>query len=305
MPTLAELAEQLCEKGIPELPQSAIVYGAPKTGKTALVGQLARKYKIIFLDFDLGAQTLFTAVPKEFWGNITIIRVKSTPADPAAIRVASTVVSATQDVTFCADHGHTTCIHCKAKPPQAKINFAKLSTDTVVVFDTLSALSDAAMQLALGSAANAELAFKKREFDHYGAQGTILDRVLTLQKMMPCHRIFISHEEEVTHDDGTKKITPVAGTRKFASRVAGKFDHVVYTSLKMKKHCISSLTTSDVKVQAGSRNNQDIKSSTDFLDIFSVEHIQSGKTSTFDFAHEATTIAEEEESKAAQAASNS
>ena len=42
-----------------------LVYGGPKTGKTEIVGKLAEKYKIIFLDCDQGWNTLLK-LPMEY-----------------------------------------------------------------------------------------------------------------------------------------------------------------------------------------------------------------------------------------------
>lgn len=302
MTTLAERAKALAAKEVPEMPQSVLVYGAPKTGKTALVGQLARKYKVIWLDIDRGSQTLFTAVPQEFWHNITVVDIFDTPTDPVAVKTLTAIVKNRGILKICAGHGAVNCVHpsCRGKPNQLEVDFSALNTETVLVCDALSNASDSAMAHALGQ--QGDFVFKKKEYTHYDNQGLLLRNILTWQKLLRCHRVFISHEEEIQHEDGTRKITPVGGTRNFAKKLGGSFDHMVYTSVRAKKYCISSLATSDMKVQAGNRNNKDIKNADDFVNIFSVQHILDGKTSDFNFSHEASMIAEEEAEAATKSA---
>lgn len=305
MASLASIAEKLAAQEIPEKPQSVLIYGPPKTGKSTLAAQLAKKYNLIWIDVDMGGQVLFTAIPKEYWSRVELIQVVDTNESPRAIRMLNKFFKAgmiatgvpTIPLAFCEIHGDIQCAACAKLPPAFKVNPATLTTDTVVVIDTLGRVGDSAIAHALG--VSGDMVFKKKEFSHYDNQGLLLKALLTMQQYQKFHRVFISHEEELTQEDGQNKLTPRAGTRNFSRHVAGYFDHVVYCSVRNKKHCISSLTTSDIKVQAGNRNNVDIKSIDDFLDIFSVKHILEGKTSNFDFSHEATEIKEEETQKAA------
>lgn len=300
---LDEVAQKLTASGVMEKPQSVLIYGPPKSGKSTLAAQLGKKYNLIWIDIDKGGQVLFTAVPKEFWKNIELIEMVDTNANPRAIKALVTFFKqgmmhqGTIPLAFCERHGDISCAECRAIPPSFKVDPAKLSTDTVVVVDTLGRLGDSAIAHALGSAG--DMVFKKKEYSHYDNQGLLLRTILTMQQHQKYHRVFISHEEELDHEDGTKKLTPRAGTRNFSRHVAGYFDHVVYCNVRNRKHTISSLTTSDIKVQAGNRNNLDIKSVDDFLNIFSVKHIVEGKTSNFNFSHEASEIAAEENQKAA------
>ena len=302
MTTLAEWAQKLATSEVPEKPQTVLIYGAPKTGKSALAATLATKYDLVWLDIDKGAQVLFTAVPKERWANIQLVEIIDDNDNPRAIKTMSKLVKSKTPVSFCAEHGEIMCPTCTVKklPAQLTIDPTKLTTKTVLVIDSLSRLSDSAMAHALGL--QGDMKFTKKEYSHYDNQGLLLKGILTLAQYMKCHVVMISHEEELAHEDGTKKITPIAGTRNFARRVAGYFDHVIYTSLRNKKYCISSLGTSDIKVQAGNRNNIDIKSVADFVNIFSVDHILQAKTANFSFSHEATELEVEETQKAGAAA---
>src|SRR6185437_787830 len=234
----------------------------------------------------------------EFWKNIHLVEVQDSQDNPRGIKVVNKLFKARTPVKFCEEHGDIDCPLCLAKklPPSLIFDIANCNTKTIVVIDSVSRMSDSAMAHALGS--QGDMMFKKKEYSHYDNQGLLLKSVFTLAQYAKCHVVWISHEEELEHEDGTKKITPVAGTRNFSRSVARYFDHVIYTQILNRKYCISSLGTSNIKVQAGNRNNLDIKSADDFLNIFSVKHILEGKTSDFKFAHEDTELKIEAEKKA-------
>jgi hypothetical protein len=301
MATLAKIADDLVKSEIPEKPQTCMIYGPPKTGKSALAAKLAGKYNIIWIDVDKGSQVLFTAVPKEHWDKIELIETIDDNNNPRGIRSLTKLFKATGPVTFCAAHGDIMCPLClKPTVPGFTVNPKTLTTKTVIVVDSLSRISDSAMAHALGQ--QGEMTFKKKEYSHYDNQGLLLKGILTLAQYMKCHVVWISHEEELQHEDGTSKITPVGGTRNFSRSIARYFDHVIYTSIRNKKYCISSLGTSDIRVQSGTRNNVDVKTADDFINIFSVQHIIDGKTSNFTFSHEASEIEAEETLKTGAAA---
>lgn len=295
---LEQYSQQLQLLPNPEPCQSALVFGAAKSGKTSLVSQLARKYKLIWIDVDVGFQTLFYAVPKEFWPNITLVRVQDSQEKPEAIRMLTKLFKAQAEVKICEAHGHIACTLCVGKP-SVSIDPKKLDSGTVVVVDTVTRAADSAMHHALGQ--SGEMVFKKKEYSHYDNQGLLLKGLLTSMQRFPCHKVFISQEEDIKHEDGTNKLTPMVGTRNFSAVVAGYFDHVVYTSVRNKKHCISSSTVSDVRVQAGSRNHIDIKSAEDFTNIFCVNFTEQGKKATLTFEAESEVVTQMEAEAAAKA----
>lgn len=303
MARLDAVADSLTKGDIPEKPQSVLIYGAPKTGKTVLAAQLAVKYNVIWIDAEKGSQTLFHAIPKEFWKNLDLIELMDTNESPRGIRMLTKLFKAGMQqggitkLSFCAAHGDIMCPLCTKFPAGTTFDPANADTKTVLVVDPLSRISDSAMSHALGQ--QGDMVFRKKEFSHYDNQGLLLKSILTMQQFQKYHRVFISHEEQLDHEDGTTKITPMAGTRNFARRVAGYFDHVIYTSIRNKKYCVSSLGTSDIKVQSGNRNNIDIKSVDDFINIFSTKHLLEGKASNLSFSHEASEIESEETQKAA------
>jgi hypothetical protein len=293
---LSDFAAELQSKPNPETPQSCIVYGAPKSGKTTLVAQLARKYKVIWIDTEHGFQTLFSALPKEFWPNVELIVVKDTQDFPRAVRMLTKLFKAQTPVKICREHGDIACALCIKVTDSITIDPKTLDSGTVLVVDSLTQLSDSAMAHALGI--SGELVFKKKEYSHWDNQGLMLKGILTSQQRFPCHTVFISHEEELPQEDGTKKLTPVGGSRNFSPTVARYFDHVVYTSVRNKRHCVNSCTTGDIRVQAGSRNQVDIKSADDFIKIFNINYSEQGKKATLSFSAESEVMAQIEKEAA-------
>lgn len=259
---------EFAEENKAEAPQCAIFYGPPKAGKTHLVGQLARKYKLIWLDIEDGAQTLLTALPRELWPNVTLIRVSDSQREPNAIKTLGKLFTNNAAHTICKAHGVINCIPCvKEKaamhPP---LNLFTLDNTYVVVTDSLTQLSDSALAHALGPVDTFD---KKRiEFDHYDKQGILLKNILTAQQRLPCHSVIISHEEELEQEDGSKKVAPVGGTRNFSRKVARYFDHVVYCEVKNMQHRASSSSTASAKFQSGSRNAKSLEKDDDIVDLF-------------------------------------
>ncbi len=294
---LLEYATELAAQPMPEPPQSLLVYGAPKTGKTTLVCQLARKYKVIWVDTEHGFQTIFGALPKEYWENLHPIIVDDSQEVPRAARMLTKVFRQKSLMKICKLHGDVACPLCVTKTDHFLLDPTKLDTSWVLVVDSLTQLSDSALNHVVGF--SGELVFKKKEYTHWDNQGLLLRGILTAQQRMKCHTAFISHEAELEQVDGTNKITPVGGTRNFSLTIARYFDHVVYLSIRNKKHCISSTTISDVRVQAGSRNQVDVKNVDDFINIFQVKYSEQGKKSALSFSAESDVVAEIEKQKEA------
>lgn len=238
-----------------EFGQSVLIYGPPKAGKTTLASTLAMQgYNLIWLDFENGSQTLKLSVPREFQKQINLFRCEDTREKPNGIQTAIRLMSM-RPQNICVEHGVVNCGVCVAKKDPTlfeTLDFSKLDTNTVVVFDSLTQLSDSAMANATKNLDD----FAKLEFKHYDAQGNYLSMLLSaIQSARHFHRIVISHEAVVEMPDKSEKIVPVGGTKNFSKRVAKYFDHVIYARVHNAKHQYASSTGFNMKFLTGSRSN--------------------------------------------------
>lgn len=263
MLNLKQLSQQEQEEG----PQSVMVYGPPKSGKTWLVSQLVKKYNLIWIDVEKGYQTLFSSVPEEFQENINLILVRDTQEIPNAIRTVGHLFCENRTQKVCLEHGVVSCTECtRNKAETQEINLYDLGREHIVVVDSLTQLSDSALAHALGKVGIFDK--KKAEYDHWDRQGLLLKNILTAMQRLPCHVVMISHEEELEQEDGTKKVSPTAGTRNFSRKVGRYFDHLIYCEIKNKAHRQLSASTASLKIQSGSRNNIELENGDDILELF-------------------------------------
>lgn len=290
-----------------EAPQSALIYGGPKVGKTTLAAAFAAEYNLHWFDLEKGYQTLITCVPTAQMQNIDLFVVQDTQANPRAIKTMTKIVRASGPVKVCQAHGEVACVACGTKKPvpapMTSFDPTKLTTKDILVVDSLTQLSDSAMAHALG--AMGDFDHKKVEFSHYDKQGLLLKNILTAMQRLPCHVIFISHEEELEQEDGSKKLAPVGGTRNFSRKVGRYFDHVIYLEIKNKKHSAISSTTANLKVQSGSRNRVEIEKGESILSLFRAKPdapLEAAKFNLEDADAKGTPSAQESEEAAQQAA---
>lgn len=271
---LDQLATQLVQDN-KEIPQMLICFGDAFVGKTSLIAQFARKYKLQWLDTDKGYEAIFKAVPKEFWKNINLIRIKETPEQSVAADTLIKILKAKTPLRISEETGQVNCIQTtKAGGKFMTLEPATWGTETILVVDALSSVSDSAMAKYLGTMP-ADLQFKKKEFAHYDKQGLLLHAIMTYAKMQNYHVIFITHEEELEMENGLKKLAPKCGTRNFSKHIGKYFSHSIHCSIKNRKHVINSNTIGDLRALAGSRSRVDVKDVDSLLNIFSLDLAES------------------------------
>jgi hypothetical protein len=238
--------------------QSVIVYGPPKSGKTDLVvRQLAAHYKVIYVDLEKGRTTLYKLDDK-LKANIDVIAILDNKDFPNAITGATKLASGGK-YSYCAIHQKIGCVKCitsrdaEVMASQFSYEFGNLNPqEYVIVFDSFSQIASSAVaHVAKGM----DLEKEKFTFDHWAALGVLLERFLDYCQCAPFNVVVITHEMGIEQEDGIEKLMPSGGTKNFARKIAKYFDHVVYCSLKNRKHCASSVTTDDNKVLAGSRTD--------------------------------------------------
>ena len=257
MAKLSELA--------PETTHRAIVYGGPKVGKTELVGNLAKEFKLLWFDVEKGYATLLK-LPKELQERIEIIALPDTRTYPIAIETLLKVFTGAKQ-EICETHGKCGCMICKKdNKPFVTVCLNELDNNTVVVVDSLTQVANSAIShITKGQSDD-----YKYEWDDYRKQGTLMDKLLSSMQQAKYNLCVITHEVEVELEDGRKKIVPCAGTTNFSRNTAKYFDHVIYAQVTNKKHSFGSSTVFGVSLVTGSRTDVTIEKETipTLLDIF-------------------------------------
>jgi hypothetical protein len=230
--------------------QHALIFGPPKTGKTQLVGDLAKTHKLIWFDLENGHETLFK-LPPELQENIELIVLPDTRSFPIAIETCLKVIKG-GPVSICEMHGKVDCALCKkAGNPVTKIHLNELGPDTIVVFDSITQLTNS----AIAHITKDQPDDYKLMQDDWGNLGKLMEIFLSHVQQAKFNIVCITHETEATMEDDKVKIVPTAGTRNFSRNSAKYFGHVVYAEVKTMKHKFTSSTTATVNIVAGSRTD--------------------------------------------------
>lgn len=231
--------------------QSVLVFGPPKTGKTELVGSLANDgFSLIWIDLENGHATLFK-LPEEAQSRIELISLPDTRSYPIAIETCLKLIKG-GPVSICEEHGKVDCALCKkSNAPVTRIELNKVDANTIVVFDSLTQLTNS----AISSITKNQPDDYKLNYEDWGNLGKLMDIFLSHVQQAKFNVVCISHETEVEMEDGKMKIVPTAGTKNFSRNTAKYFGHVVYAEVKGMKHRFTSGTTSTVNIVVGSRTD--------------------------------------------------
>lgn len=238
--------------------QRVLIFGAPKSGKTQLAGDMSKKYKMIWFDLENGYNTLMKLPPAQK-ENIELIKLPDTRSYPVAITTMLKVLRGGEH-EICDAHGNIGCIKCRsAGAPTVKVNLSTLDSDTIVVIDSLTQLTNS----AIANITKNKPDDYKLEYDDWGNLGKLMDICLSHIQQANYNVICISHETEAEMEDGKMRIVPVAGTRNFSRNTAKYFDHVVYCEIKNKKHVAASSTDYSARILTGSRTDVKLEADTE------------------------------------------
>ena len=227
-----------------------LIYGEPKSGKTQLAAALASHFKLLYIDLENGYETLLK-LPQEHQERIELISIPDTKVFPIAIETMLKVITGNR-VEICDAHGKVGCAVCKKDGASfSTVALNELGEDTIVVVDSLTQLSNSAMNFLT----KAQDDTYKPEWTDYRNQGQLLDKFLSQVQQAKFNVICITHVVETELEDGRKKLVPVCGTTAFSRNTAKYFDHVVYCEIKNKKHNFASSTTYANNVLTGSRTD--------------------------------------------------
>jgi hypothetical protein len=226
-----------------------LLFGPPKSGKTQLAGELSKEFNLIWFDLENGVDTL-RRLPVEQQERVEVISIPDTRSFPIAIETCLKAIKGNKGA-ICEKHGKWQCALCiKDSLPLVPIELNALSSDTIVVFDSLTQLTNSAIaHITKDKPDDYKLAY-----DDWGNLGKLMDVFLSHVQQAPFNVVCISHETEVQMEDDSLKLVPTAGTRNFSRNTAKYFDEVIYCEVKNKKHIAASSTTYANKILTGSRN---------------------------------------------------
>jgi len=247
-----------------------LLFGPPKSGKTKLAGDLSSHFNLLWFDLENGVDTLLT-LPQEQQERIEVISIPDTRSFPMAIQTCLKVIKGSAG-TVCETHGAWNCAACKkADAPSVEVELSTLPLDTIVVFDSLTQLT----QSAISHITKNQPDDYKLDYDDWGNLGKLLDIFLSHVQQSGFHVVCISHETETEMEDGKKKLVPTAGTRAFSRNTAKYFDEVIYCEVKNKKHIAASSTLYNGTILTGSRSGRVLEDSTNpsLVPIFTGEKV--------------------------------
>ena len=242
----------------PAAARKILVYGAPKTGKTDLVGQLASIKKLWWLDLEDGVKTLLGSprMTPAMLANIELFKIPDTQIFPIAARTLLKVIKGNA-VEICHAHGAADCPVCKKDAlPTSRICLKEFTNEDVLVIDSVSQLAASVMNDIQKEVIQKEQFDKKPDWDDYANQGRVMDRIFSIMQQAPFNVVAISHEQLVEQEDGKKKLVPIGGTSQFSKTFAKYFDDVCYCEVVNKKHKVGSSSTYSNNIITGSRSNK-------------------------------------------------
>ena len=241
----------------PSATRRILVYGAPKTGKTVLVGNLASHFNLKYIGLENGQNSLIPGVPKEFHKNIELITIPDTREFPIAIETVLKLVTGVKG-TICNKHGKWNCPLCSKTPAElTEVELNALGQDTIVIIDSATQLTNSCMSnICKGKGDD-----YKPDWEDWRKLGAILDRVFSQIQQASYNVVVISHETMEEMQDGKKKIVPVCGSSNFSKTFAKYFDDVVYCEISNRKHKFASSTGYGMNITSGSRSDIAIEQS--------------------------------------------
>lgn len=227
---------------------TVLVYGAPKTGKTQLVGELAGEFNLLWFDLENGSATLHK-LPADQQDRIELVSLPDSRSYPIAIETMLKVIKGSP----CIIDDETGKVVPKKLDGKnyTEVCLNSLDETWIVVVDSLTQLTNS----AIAHITKNQPDDYKMAYDDWGNLGKLMDIFLSHVQAARFNVVCISHESETEMEDGKIKIVPVAGSRAFSRNTAKYFGHVLYTAVANKKHSFSSSTTSLLNVVVGSRTD--------------------------------------------------
>lgn len=249
------------------LAHRVMVYGPPKIGKTAACALLAKHFEVYLIDGERGGAVI--ANPElgleNYWGKIQYFPISDSHELPLFAETTIKLADAAHkklEMQVCKAHGKAgNCPKCGKEADAYQIFdfFSAPSKEKILVVDSSTQLGNSVLAYAM-QARGKKSVTEKAEFDDWGAQGKWLNYIFTTFQGLDLNIIVISHDSEVEQEDGTKKLSPTAGTKNFSSQVARYFGHLVYAKKTLAVgHTGVSSTLASLQIQIGSRTGAKVE----------------------------------------------
>lgn len=214
-----------------------LVYGDPKTGKTELVGSLAKHFKLWWLNFDGGIKTLFSknSAAYPYLDNIELFNIPDSQIWPIGISTMLKIIKG-DPCQICHKHGAVACPNPTCKPA-TEANSSRICLNEfdvkkdILVVDHYAQLMDSVVNNTFKDELLKDNFNIKSSYDDWAKQGAISDRIGSSFQAAPYNVIVLSQAVLTEMEDGSKRIAPVGGTRNKSSDFARYFDDVVYTEI--------------------------------------------------------------------------
>lgn len=246
--------------------QRVCLFGPPKSGKTQMIAELAKHYKILFFSLENGHSTLLK-FPPEILENIEIIVIRDSKSYPIAAETMLKVIKG-DPTKICIEHSKVSCPLCSKNQNAVieHVHLKALGPEWIVVIDTLTQLTLS----FLSHITKGQEDTYKLQLDDWGSLKFLMENFLSHIQTARYNVVCITHEEEVKFEDGRSKIVPVGGSSNSSRNTAKYFDHVLYVNLVNKKHVVGSATDYSMSVLTGSRTDVKIEGMKDgtLLDVF-------------------------------------
>lgn len=253
---------ELRDKKLSE-PRHICVYGSPKTGKTELVGALAKDFHLWFLSLDGGFKTLMqpTSAAYPYLDNIDLFYIRDSQLYPMAVEtILKTLRVPPRNVEICEKHSKVACPVCaKDGSPVGKLPLADFTAKDILVIDSYSQLMASVMNNIMKDDLSKDNFDSKSSWDDWRKQGSISDRFGSTIQVAPYNVIVITHETLTEMEDGTKKIAPVGGTRNKSADFSMFFDDVVYCELVNGEYRAYSSGEKKTRIVVGSRTGKKLQ----------------------------------------------
>lgn len=261
---------------VPSKRTKVMVYGPPKSGKTALVGKLAEHgYMLHWVDTEKGVKTLLNPniLDPKFRKNVRVINIPDHRFYPVAIDAVSDILKGGKK-KFCWDHGLNNCAAC-SRNPEAKwsheFDLATFGDKDVLVIDSWTQVAASAMNKATKKQINAINGEDyKYEFDDYRSQAARLEGPLSRIQACDINVCVISHQLDAEKSESKEYLVPQGGTRNASLVVSKYFDEVIYMTKMNKSHKAYSSSVAFANVMTGSRSGVELEASKelDLIEIF-------------------------------------